>query len=378
MGEMEKQEEMLTCINNGRMIEEAQKAMEQGVIIPYFQPKYDYAAKQWCGAEALIRWIHPEFGFLPLDFFIPVCEKSGQMPSLDLYILERVCMYQHRWKNLKLPAWQVSVNFSQIDFAEPGFVDQVLSILKRYQITERDIRFEITETACARCKNYITEFIRRVHEEKFCVDMDDFGSGYSTFHMLDEIRVDAVKLDANMIRKAGADRRSNKILRAVTRLAHELDMEIIAEGIETKMQADYLFEIGCRFMQGYYFSKPLSPDAYQQLMFNKDALADQDGGKQKEFEDDCAFPDGIQQAYAKYKKYDRKKRPNNKTGYTGVSITPEGKYRADITFKGKRYFLGKFDSIEEAASTRKQAEKLDDAFFEHYYESHPKAQSHTP
>lgn len=365
-------EELVSYLRSADIIDDAIAAMQQGQLVPYFQPKYNYATKQWCGAEALVRWIHPDLGFLPLDLFIPVFEKSGRITQLDLYIFEKVCAYQKKWKELKIPVLQVSVNFSQIDFAEKEFTDRVMDILKRYGMTCQDIRFEITETACAQSKNNIHEFINYVHEENFSIDMDDFGSGYSCLNMLDEIHVDSIKLDMNMTRKAGADRRSNNILKAVASLVRELGIDIYAEGVETKKQADYLFEIGCSYMQGYYFSKPLSPIAYQELLEKKtDPLSDLEN--QQEDIDDHAVSIKFQQAFEKYKKYSRKRRENSKTGYTGVSITPEGQYRADITFKGKRYFLGKFDSLEAAVFERKQAEKLNEEFFEEYYLAHPKA-----
>lgn len=364
---------LTSYLYSNSVIEEALEAMKQGQIIPYFQPKYNYDTKQWCGSEALVRWIHPEIGFLPLDFFIPIFEKSGQIMQLDLFVLEEVCMYQQRWKEQNLSVLPVSVNFSQLDFKEPDFTDRVMSILNRYQMTCNDIRFEITETAYMQGGDNIKEFIRRVHDKNFCVDMDDFGSGYSSLSMLDEIQVDSIKLDMNMTRKAGTDRRCGHILSAVTRLANELGIDVLAEGVETKVQADYLSGIGCTYMQGFYFSKPLSPMAYELLLENKDEQYLIETTNQQFVEDEYSTQAGLQQAYEKHRKYAKRKRSDSKTGYTGVSVTPEGKYRADITFQGNRYFLGKFDSLDEAVSARKQAEKLNDEFFAEYYLMHPRA-----
>ena len=365
-------------IIDSSVIEEVAEAMKQGQIVPYFQPKYNYAARQWCGAEALVRWIHPEHGFLPLDFLIPIFEKTGQITQLDLYMLEQVCMYQQRWKELSIPVLQVSVNFSQRNFDDPGFAQRVMDILKHYQTGSQEIRFEITETSYVLCENNIKAFIGCVHEKGFCVDMDDFGSGYSSLGMLNETCVDSIKLDMNMIRKAGRDSRCDHILRATVQLVNELGIDVLAEGVETKAQADFLLEIGCKYMQGFYFSRPLSLLAYQQLLEDRERQDASEMAQNQSIEGDNGLPEDFRQAYEKYKKYTKQRRSDSKTGHTGVSMTPEGKYRADITFEGKRYFLGKFNSLDAAVAARKQAEKLNDEFFDEYYVAHPKALRKAP
>ena len=261
------QEEMMQFfLLKRQIIEDLPAALEAGQVTPWFQPKYNYAAKQWCGAEALARWVHPQYHLISPDVFIPVLEKAELFTRLDLFILEQVCAHQRRWKNMGLMTLRVSVNLSQMDFLHNDITDRILNVVDRYGMTGADIRFEITETAYIQNADILKNFIRRVHHRGFLLDMDDFGSGYSSLNMLDELEVDAVKLDAKMTHGSGEGKRSNHVLGAIVRLSGWLKMDILAEGVESKEQAEYLCGLGCVYMQGYYFSKPLPALDYEKLL----------------------------------------------------------------------------------------------------------------
>jgi len=261
------QEEMMqSFLLKRQIVEDLPAALEQGQVTAWFQPKYNYAAKQWCGAEALDRWIHPQYNLISPDVFIPVLEKAELITKLDLFILEQVCAYQRRWKDMGLMTLRVSVNLSQMDFLHDDITDMILNVVDRYGMTGADIRFEITETAYIQNADILKRFIRRVHHRGFLLDMDDFGSGYSSLSMLDELEVDAVKLDAKMTCRSGEGKRSSHVLGSIVRLSGWLKMDILAEGVESKEQAEYLYSLGCVYMQGYYFSKPLPASDYEKLL----------------------------------------------------------------------------------------------------------------
>ncbi|MDD4689447.1 MAG: EAL domain-containing protein [Eubacteriales bacterium] len=252
---------------NQRIKVDFENAMKMNQIVPYYQPKYDYENGYYIGSEALARWIHPELGFLQSDKFISVLENEGLISELDLYILEKVCHHQRKWKDRGVPTLPVSVNLSQVDFTEPSLSEKVLSIIEKYNLSGEDIRFEITETSYVNDPSVLVEFIDAVHKKGFFVEMDDFGTGYSSLQMLDEINFDALKLDMKMTNSI--NNKGEHILGAIIRMAGWLKMDVVAEGVETENQANYLYNLGCTYMQGYYFSKPLPAPAYKELLKGK-------------------------------------------------------------------------------------------------------------
>jgi diguanylate cyclase (GGDEF)-like protein len=247
-----------------RIREEFAAAIRDSKIAVYFQPKIDYKKKYYVGAEALVRWKHPDFGSITSDKYVPILEQHGLITQLDLYVLEKTCEYQRKWKDEGLRTVRVSVNFSPLDFKAPGLAEKILSIIEKYGLGYKDIRFEITETAYINDPEILTEFIDTVHAKGYLVDMDDFGSGYSSLSMLDEIHVDAVKLDMRMTRNR--NNRSMHILGAIIRMAGWLKMDVIAEGVETEAQAESLRALGCVYMQGHLFDKPLPATLFRECL----------------------------------------------------------------------------------------------------------------
>lgn len=241
------------------------KAIRENQISVYFQPKINYENKHYVGAEALVRWIHPIMGLMMPDKFIPVLEKEGLITELDLFVLSKVCEYQRKWKDEGLVTLRISVNFSPLDFKTPDFAEQVISIIENYGLNYKDIRFEITETSYINDEKFLVAFVEAVHRKGFLIDMDDFGSGYSSLNMLNEINVDAIKLDIRMTNKNN-NHRSEYILGAIVRMARWLKIDVLAEGVETENQAEYLHNLGCVYMQGYLFGKPMPALSYREKL----------------------------------------------------------------------------------------------------------------
>lgn len=238
---------------------------EQFVI--YYQPQYNHSSGMLVGAEALARWKHPEKGLISPAGFIPVFEKNGFITDLDLYMFEHVCRFLKQCMEQNYTLVPVSVNITRQDLFYPCFFRRLEEIRSQYGIPARHIRIEITESAAIGNSRLINEALDQLHSYGYLVEMDDFGSGYSSLNILKDIHFDLVKLD--MLFLQNKDQETNRggiILSSVVRMLNWLGMPMIAEGVETVGQADYLRSIGCDYIQGYLYSKPLPEEEYCQLV----------------------------------------------------------------------------------------------------------------
>lgn len=260
----------------------------------YLQPQYDYTTESLVGAEALVRWQHPTKGLISPALFVPVFERNGFITQLDFRIWEKTCKLLDKWNKEGLNPVPVSVNISRRDIYNQDLVKIFNGLLKKYNLTPDLLRLEITESAYMDNPSQLIQVVEDLRNAGFCVEMDDFGSGYSSLNTLKEVPVDILKLDMKFIASDTEDLKDGKnnskggnILSSVVRMANWLDLPIIAEGIESKEQADYLKSIGCFNMQGYYFAKPLPIEKYEELLSNlkpfspeeKTALANTDATK---------------------------------------------------------------------------------------------------
>lgn len=268
-------------INNFAFFEESQReqvikeriildsiddAMKNGEVVIYLQPKYSLATRKITGAETLVRWISPEKGFIPPDEFIPVLENRGCIFVVDLHVWEQACKAIRRWIDEDMPIVPVSVNVSRVDLEDPHFESRFMGLVNKYEIPEKYLILEITETAYADLDDYQIKFIEALRSRGFKVEMDDFGSGYSSLNMLKDFYVDDLKIDLNFLTGIGESMRGEKILRLVVDLAIDLDLGVVAEGVEEAYQADFLEEIGCETAQGYYFARPMPLGEFEKLL----------------------------------------------------------------------------------------------------------------
>lgn len=246
------------------IVNEMAQALEAGQFVVYFQPQFRYSNGKMVGAEALVRWQHPEKGLVSPAVFIPIFEKNGFIATLDQFVWEQVCIKMREWldKGMEIP---VSVNISRTDVEDPDLCRFLEQLVKKYGIPPRLLKLEITESVYMRNPAKLIEVVKKLQNRRFTVEMDDFGSGYSSLNILKDVPVDVLKLDLKFL--GGSDKaRGGKILSSVVRMARWLDLPIIAEGVETKQQADFLLSIGCDYMQGYYFARPMSADEFERLM----------------------------------------------------------------------------------------------------------------
>ncbi len=234
----------------------------------YLQPQLSVKDKQVVGAEALIRWNKPGRGMVPPSEFIPIFENNGMIAKLDYQVWELACRQLHIWKNEGFEERSISVNISAKDFYLADLYESITGLVTRYKVNPKRLKLEITETAFVLDVHKQMELVRRLQEFGFIIEIDDFGSGYSSLNSLKDIHVDVLKLDMKFFEKTDATDRAEKIIRSAVNLANELGMPVVAEGVETEEDLQVLERVGCQIVQGYYFSKPISVDEYEKFLKN--------------------------------------------------------------------------------------------------------------
>ena len=241
-------------------------ALAEKQFVIYYQPQYNHSTGMVVGAEALVRWKHPEKGLISPGIFIPIFEKNGFITRLDLYVFEEVCVYIRKSMDEGRQIVPVSTNFSRYDIFQPRFVEKLEEIRKRYDVPVKYLRVEITESAIVGGSQHTNEIIHKLHNSGYIVEMDDFGSGYSSLNVLKDIELDIIKLDMLFLSGEAETNRGGTIVSAVIRMAKWLGIPVIAEGVETVKQADFLKSIGCDYIQGYLYSRPLPEAEYTKLI----------------------------------------------------------------------------------------------------------------
>ena len=240
-------------------------AIKSGGLHVWYQPQVNYETGKITGAEALCRWDHDKLGFLYPSDFITVLEESGLIYDLDCFVWDKVCQDLHRWNEQGYHR-SVSVNVSRCDIREdldiPG---QFSNLIQKYNLSPDQLRIEITETAFAEKPELLISNTIRLREMGFQVEMDDFGSGYSSLHMLKEVPVDKIKLDLHFLTESGDPKKSRIIVGCMIKMVNLLEMKMIAEGVETLEQAEFLHNQGCSLMQGYYFYKPMPVENFERI-----------------------------------------------------------------------------------------------------------------
>ena len=232
----------------------------------YFQPKYDLMNEKICSAEALVRWMHPEKGMIPPNRFIKIFEDNGFITELDLYVLEEACKWIRSWMDRGNPPIPVSVNMSRADIYNPNIDSILLALLDKYELNPNHIYIEITESAYTENSEQIIEGIKQLKDLGFTIEMDDFGSGYSSLNMLSELPIDVLKLDMRFVQDQEKFRDKRSVMSFVISLAKWMNLKVIAEGVETEEQVNLLKILGCHSVQGFFFSKPLPLSSFEELI----------------------------------------------------------------------------------------------------------------
>lgn len=245
------------------ILSELETALYEEQFKMYLQPQVN-ANGELLGAEALVRWQHPVKGMIFPGDFIPVLEEKGVISYLDKYIWEQACKKLQQWKKEGKKDLYISVNISPKDFYFLN-IDQIFTdLIRKYDIAPENLKLEITETAIIKDLDRQLTLIEKLRSKGFVIEMDDFGSGYSSLNMLRDICVDILKLDMVFLRECKNEDRNNKILNMIIHLSKQLGMPVVAEGVETAEQLSSLAEMGCDIFQGYYFAKPMSVEQFEE------------------------------------------------------------------------------------------------------------------
>ena len=245
-----------------KITEQLDNAILTGQIVPYLQAQVNRDGKV-VGAEVLVRWIHPDEGFMPPGRFLSVLEKNGRIAKIDQYIWECACRILRRWAFEGREDLYLSVNISPKDFYMMDVPDVIIGLADKYELDRKRLRLEITETIMMDDIDEKLKTIDKLRDAGFIVEMDDFGSGYSSLNMLKDMPVDVLKLDMIFLKDTAQNERTKKIMSLIIDLAKSLEVPVIAEGVETVDQVDFLVKMGCDYFQGYYFARPVSLDEYE-------------------------------------------------------------------------------------------------------------------
>ncbi|MEA4927909.1 MAG: EAL domain-containing protein [Candidatus Limiplasma sp.] len=247
-------------------------ALQQGQFCFYLQPLYSITTGEPNSAEALVRWNHPTKGLIPPRDFIPLFERNGFITRLDVYLWESVCKYLHDLKAEGLRLLPISVNVSRLNLFNPHLCEDIRAMVARYELDPSLIKLEITESAYTDHPEQLLSAVRTLRSYGFEILMDDFGSGYSSLSMLKDLPVDILKVDMRFITGMENNGRAANVMASIIRMAKWLEIIVVAEGVETQAQVDFLRSIGCDEVQGYYYARPMPTEEFTALLRNPEAL----------------------------------------------------------------------------------------------------------
>lgn len=241
-------------LNEQRIIETMERALEESQFQVFYQPKHETITGNIAGAEALVRWNHPEYGFMSPNQFIPLFERNGFITKLDMFVLEQVCKDIKRWEQDGLPLVPISVNISRRDFMESGCIEKQYQIVDRYKVDHNLLHMEVTESLYSENTELIISQVKKTQDMGFIIEMDDFGAGYSSLGLLSTFPLNVLKLDISFVRNI---KKNEIVIENIIKMAHRMGLLTIAEGAESFEEYKILKILGCDYIQGFYFSKPL-------------------------------------------------------------------------------------------------------------------------
>ena len=262
-------------IMNQRLLNDLRRAVDERELCVFYQPKYNVQCDppRLTSAEALIRWNHPELGLVFPGLFIPLFESNGQISVVDNYVWNEAARQVAEWREKLGVELPVSVNLSRVDVFDPALEETLTGLVERNGLQRRLVKLEVTESAYTDNRSQMIERIDRLRELGFEIEMDDFGSGYSSLNMLSEMPIDVLKMDMRFVKNLERDDNSFWLVEVVMDIARHLKVPVVAEGVETREQLERLRNAGCDIIQGYYFSRPLPPEEFEKLIVKDQQIA---------------------------------------------------------------------------------------------------------
>ena len=248
-----------------RLLNDLPRAIEEGEFQVYYQPKYDIQCVpcRLNSAEALIRWKHHDLGMIPPGDFIPLFEKNGLVHIVDRFVWKEVANQIARWREKYGILFPVSVNLSRAEILDSNLEESLKFLIAKYDLPVSAFKLEVTESAYTDDKQMV-EIVRRLRENGYEIEMDDFGAGYSSLNMISSLPIDVLKMDMGFIRNIKEDNRELRLVELILDIARYMDVPVVAEGVETEEQLELLRKANCRYVQGYYFSRPLPAQEFEQ------------------------------------------------------------------------------------------------------------------
>ena len=244
------------------MLRDLRAAVDDGALEVHFQPRLELGSGRICSAEALVRWCHPQRGWIPPLRFVPLAEESDLILELGRQVMALALAQFRRWRAEGLRVGRVAVNVSARQLLESQFADETLSLLARHGLRPQDLEIEITESLFAGDPTAVTRALAPLRARGVVIALDDFGTGFSSLGALARLPVDVMKIDRSFVIDLGQGTAADAVVRSVIALARDLDMRVVAEGVETQAQEQRLLALGCDEVQGYRYARPLAPEAF--------------------------------------------------------------------------------------------------------------------
>lgn len=255
-------EELKQDVRKRKFLEDQmERALENGQFVMFLQPKYSISQNKMIGAEALVRWIHPEFGLIQPSDFIPLFEQNNFIIKVDYYMWEQACKTIRNWMDDGITPIPISVNMSQKHLYNQDFIRVLNDLIAKYRIDRKYLEIEITETASG---PDVVSSVNLLKQNGYILLMDDFGSGYSTFGSLKDTRFDILKIDRSLLQDFIGSDRGEKIVEHIIKMVQSIGLDLIAEGVENREQTEFLSRCGCDKVQGYYYAKPMSLESFNE------------------------------------------------------------------------------------------------------------------
>lgn len=249
------------------------KALERGEFTIYYQPKFDSKDKTVIGSEALIRWENSDYGLLPPSQFVPIAEENGLIIPIGEWVLESICNQLNDWKTAGLNPAPVAINISARQLEQRGFVNSICAILEKSNIENELLEIELTESILIKNSQKTSNKLVKLRKKGMKVAIDDFGTGYSSLAYLSNFPFDKLKIDQSFIRDITTDKTAASLATSIISMAHGLGVRVIAEGVETEDQLNFLRDYECDEIQGFYFSKPITADEFTEMIKEQNITA---------------------------------------------------------------------------------------------------------
>ncbi len=248
-----------------KLLQELRRAIQRDELVLHYQPKFPANGQALIGAEALVRWQHPELGLLSPDTFIPVAERSGLILPLGDWVLDRACAQLRQWHDAGYPDWSMAVNLSPLQFASSSLLDTVRRTLEKHALDPRHLTLEVTETTAMKDVEASLQILHGLTAMGVNISIDDFGTGYSSLLYLKRMPATELKIDRAFVRDLEDNAEDAAIVSSIIALGRSLQLQIVAEGVETDGQRQYLSDLGCDLLQGYHLGRPVAADAFLRL-----------------------------------------------------------------------------------------------------------------